>query len=562
MAAIRAATAMHVDSNSNNPTSSSSPPSSAGSTPLGSTEDIGRRVLAAGSGIGCIGIVVSYRGMKEARIAPEPVLEGEIGDDIEALHKAKHYEKWTVSYGNGSVADLNVLDFTRGLHLFHNALTSEEVRSSLGAYLYYSCCFATVIRRVCVVGLTSEMLNAESNAIVKDKTSRAKLAKHKLQQQQQHQQQQQTGADTIDSGLSGAGAKTPAKGRGRPPKTPTNTIVLDEPTPILQCTMCGKVFKSGPGLKYHVQNVCMTPEVAAQRAAQEEERRSRYSIAEAVDASLVQGGTVTSANIVTGKRKRIKPMYNVIEDGESADEQEGAEGKSNKKRSKKRSRKGDDEDEDEDFISGGSGSGSDGSSSEEDDDDKDSSDDNVFSVDEGGSDDDVAVSSRGRRPPSTAMLVNTMNADCYKSLKASADVKRGYFNAKARFQAEPLYNLATSYIVDYTSNYSTFADILMRDRLDDIGNSIIGLKDWMRQQSAADASNSVRCPDINMIVTDKATGESCVLEPYQGCKTGAKSEFDAVFNAAGPVWTVAFAPHIGAIRDTMRYLAVSTTRIG
>jgi hypothetical protein len=114
--------------------------------PTGSDADIGRRILVSSSpqgtsnsssrsssGLSCLGIVVGYKGMTEARTSPGPIVEGEIGDEIEVLHRARHYEKWTVCMGSGLCQEMSVAEFTHGLQLYQHALQSNELRNSLGS---------------------------------------------------------------------------------------------------------------------------------------------------------------------------------------------------------------------------------------------------------------------------------------------------------------------------------------------------------------------------------------------------------------------------------------------
>ena len=99
--------------------------------PFASTEDIGRRIIRRNeTGWSCIGVVIAFLPMIEVRTS-HTTIQGEIGDDIQAIHKQGYSDKWNVIYGDGTTLTLNSMEYVHQLQLYNKVHLSAELRNSL-----------------------------------------------------------------------------------------------------------------------------------------------------------------------------------------------------------------------------------------------------------------------------------------------------------------------------------------------------------------------------------------------------------------------------------------------
>jgi WD40 repeat protein len=415
-----------------------------------------------------------------------------------------------------------------------------------------------------------ETLKCDAKVIVKDKALRAKLAHQKKSTKATPEKQQEKASVPADQ-LAGVNCSESVGG----------VIDLDAITPILQCWKCAKVFKSGPGLKYHVRNVCILPEYEIQREAPATEQS---------DTKPILGSTVSHENVISGKRKRTK-ITTYTASINDVDEEDDIPSVSTKKL-KGKTRKFSIKDETDEFVE--SDDGSEGSTTTTVDDDD--------SGEEGGA--------RIRRQSQTKALRITRpanmeaNSRCVQpteyvisKVKASEAVKRCYLTSKLRFLSEPHYALATSYlnpsntststhIVSEGDNRNFLAFCFPRSRRlfkDQIIAETVPFEDWLDQwrhqqhkvyqdEAELSASNQSsnggrsKLPELSSMINDLHTGFKHVLKPYTSvplqpdCQQAVS--MDVVMNAAGPVWAVAVAPRLPSVDTDGYYLAVGTSRIG
>ena len=100
--------------------------------PFASAEDIGRRIIRRNdcTGWSCIGVVITFLPMIEVRTS-HTTIQGEIGDDIQAIHKQGYSDKWNVIYGDGTTMTLNSMEYVHQLQLYNKVHLSAELRNSL-----------------------------------------------------------------------------------------------------------------------------------------------------------------------------------------------------------------------------------------------------------------------------------------------------------------------------------------------------------------------------------------------------------------------------------------------
>ena len=81
------------------------------------------------SGWAAIGVVIKFVPLQEVRVSHSGFgINGEIGEDMAALHKASEKDEWEILYGNGDIVVMDVGGIIAGLTLYQRAKSTADQR--------------------------------------------------------------------------------------------------------------------------------------------------------------------------------------------------------------------------------------------------------------------------------------------------------------------------------------------------------------------------------------------------------------------------------------------------